>query len=225
MNSDLARPSELKDWAYETIKQMILNSEFKADEQLPIEALAQQLHISRTPIREALLRLESEGLVRAASRVGFFVQGITRREFSELFELRALTEGYAAEKAAAVLSDKDIVRLEDLHRAGTEAVDQGDLPRFMEMEVALHTLILQLARNRRLVRMVDSIKDLTYRERVLSLRSLENVKTSLAEHRKILDALRARKPVRARQAMQAHIEAVRRRLLSFLDLPEEELDG
>ncbi len=222
MRKSFTKPSELKDWAYTTIKQMILDSEFGVNEQLPVGALSERLHISRTPIREALLRLESEGLVRAASRVGYFVQGITRQALSELFELRALTEGYAAEKAAAMVSQEEHARLEELHQTGVQAVEEGDLSRFMEMEVALHTLILQLSRNRRLVRMVGSIEDLIHRERILSLNSLENVKMSLDEHRQIVDALRSRDPRRSGKAMRAHIEAVRERLLGFLDLNEED---
>jgi DNA-binding GntR family transcriptional regulator len=216
------KPSELKDWAYATIKQMILDSEFKVDEQLPVEALSSRLHISRTPIREALLKLESEGLVRAASRVGFFVRGVTRQDLLELFELRALTEGYAAEKAATMVSEEELTSLEALHRRSVQAVEEGDLSRFMDSEVALHTLILQLAHNRRLMRMVDSIKNLTHRERILSLNSLENVKMSLDEHQRILAALRRRDPQKAGAAMRAHIELVRERMLGFLDLPEEE---
>jgi DNA-binding GntR family transcriptional regulator len=70
-----SKPSDLKNWAYETIKRKILDVEVNAGDQLRIEVLAEQLGTSRTPIREALLKLETEGLVRAASRVGFFVRG------------------------------------------------------------------------------------------------------------------------------------------------------
>lgn len=229
----LVRPSELNDWAYETIKKMILDMDFAAGEQLPIDALAEHMKISRTPIREALLRLESEGLVRAAPRVGFFVRRITKQDLRELFELREITEGYAAEKAALRLSAEDFDHLEQLQRASERSVAVEDMKGFTEAEIGLHSLILNSADNRRLLKMIDSIKDLTYSERMLAVRSsddtqralsLQNVRKAVEEHRRVVDALRRKDGHEAGEAMREHIRAVRGRLLEFLDLPEAEAD-
>ncbi len=227
----LVKPAGLKDWAYETIKTMILDLAFIAGEQLDIKTLSGQMRISRTPLREALLRLESEGLVRAKPRVGFFVRGVTKQDLRELFELRELTEGYAAEKAAQRLSAADFAYIEELQRKSEEAVAAGDLERFTEAEIGLHSLILDKSENRRLLQMIESIKDLTHCERMMAVRSQEdakkslvlaNVRESVEEHRRIVEALCRKDGRMAGQAMRRHIRAVAERLLKFLSLPEQE---
>lgn len=126
--NDLEKPKELKDWAYARIKRDVLTGKYIPGEQLRVEELAETMKISRTPVREALLMLEHESLINVAPRVGFFVKGITKQEIQELFELRELIEGYAAEKAATHLEPKDLEGLEALLREGQGAFDRGDLP-------------------------------------------------------------------------------------------------
>ena len=212
------KPSDLKNWAYETIKRGILNVEINAGEQLRIESLTEQLGISRTPIREALLKLESEGLVRAVSRVGFFVCGITKKDLRELFELREVLESYAAEKAAGFLDQEDIQMLKGYQKRAGEAIKEGNTAEFMEMEISIHSLILRKADNNRLIKMIDGIKDLIHRERILSLQSSENIRESFKEHSRIIEALKNRDPKAAGKMMRSHILAVQGRLMGFLDL-------
>jgi DNA-binding GntR family transcriptional regulator len=219
VRNQVGKPSALKDWAYDTIKESILNLRSSPGTQLHIEDLADQMGISRTPIREALLRLESDGLVRVVPRVGFFVTEITRRDLEELFELRALLEGYAAEKAASLLTEDELAHIDRVLETGVSAVEQGDLDNFLETEIAFHTLLIERAPNRQLIAMMESLQDLTYRERILSLESLENVRESCIEHRRIVEALRQRDGELAGRLMREHICAVRDRMLQFVDLP------
>jgi DNA-binding GntR family transcriptional regulator len=86
------KPKDFKTWAYESIKDLIINNQFGPGTQLKVEELENSLNISRTPIREALLALQNEGLIEIKSRVGFFVKGITKKEFNDLFEMRELLE-------------------------------------------------------------------------------------------------------------------------------------
>jgi DNA-binding GntR family transcriptional regulator len=214
------KPPDLKNWAYERIKRKVLNLEINAGDQLRIETLAEEMGISRTPIREALLRLESEGMVRAASRVGFFVQSITRRDLQELFELREILESYAAGKAAAEIKDQDIDRLRELQEQAAKAIELGKRLEFMHMEVEIHGLILKKASNERLAKMIDSISDLIQRERILSLKSDANIKESHQEHAQIVDALSKKDAALAGRAMRSHILAVKERILAFLEFHE-----
>jgi DNA-binding GntR family transcriptional regulator len=216
--SPSGKPSALKDWAYDTIKESILNLRVPPGAQLHIEDLADQMGISRTPVREALLRLESDGLVRAVPRVGFFVTEITRRDLEDLFEVRALLEGHAAEKAASLLTEDELAHIDRLLEAGVSAVERGDLGEFLETEITFHTLLIERTPNRQLIAMMESLQDLTYRERVLSLESLENVRESLVEHRRILEALRQRDGELVGRLMREHIWGIRDRMLQFVDL-------
>lgn len=219
--SQLNKPLDLKDWAYEAIKQAILNSHVRPGEQLRIENLAEKMNVSRTPIREALLRLEGDGLVKAESRVGFFVRRITEKELTELFELREITEGYAAEKAAPLLTDDDLVQIDSLQRESILAVTQGHLHKFNEMEITLHNLMIKHSQNLQLVKLIESLKDLTCRQRLLALESIENVKQSLKEHQEIVNALHKRDGKLAGTLMKKHIRAVKLRMLDFLNISEE----
>jgi len=216
----LHKPSALKDWAYEIIKNDILNLRIPSGAQLHIEDLAAKMEISRTPVREALLRLESEGLVRAMPRVGFFVTEITRRDLEELFEIRELLEGHAAAKATHLLTDEDLAYLEHVLDLGIRAFEEdGDLHKFLETEITFHTFLIEHSQNSRLIAMMESLRDLTYRERILSLDSRENVRQSCEEHKKILGALQQRDSKLVGRLMKEHIRNVRNRLLQFLDLP------
>ena len=212
--------SDLKDWAYDVIKEAILAFQFAPGVQLHIQELAKQMDISRTPIREALLRLENDGLVRAVPRVGFFVTEITRSDLRELFELRGLLEGYAAQEAASLLSDDDLAHMDRLFENSVSAVERGELKEFLEAETALHTFLIEHCGNSRLIQVMESLKDLTYRERILSIESLDNVRESCVEHQAILDALHKRDGALAGERMRVHIRNVKRRLLQFPDIPQ-----
>jgi len=221
MQLDPTKPAALTDWAYGTVKQAILNLEFAPGAQLRVDELAERLGISRTPIREALLRLESEGLVRIVPRVGFFVAEITRRDLIELFEIRQLLESHATKRAAAQLTDEGLALIDEILAQAAEAVARGDLARFQETEIAFHDYFIEHAQNRRLLALMASIRDLTHRQRVLSLTSAENVRQSLVEHQRIAEALHQHDPELAGQRMAEHMAAARDRLLQFVVLPEE----
>ncbi len=216
----LTKPMDLKAWAYQTIKESILNRQVEPLEQLRIEDLARKMGISRTPIRESLLQLEAEGLVRINSRVGFFVRELTRRDLRELFELRELTEGYAAEKAAPTLSEEDLARIDILHQSALTAFENNNLELFNQHETALHDFLIRHSGNMWMLKMIEGLKDLTYRERQYALRSTENVQKSIQEHRDLIESLHRRDGEEAGKQMRRHLRNVRDRLLNLLDLPE-----
>lgn len=217
-----SKPAALTDWAYEVIKESILTLKVNPGAQLHVDELAEQLNISRTPIREALLRLERDGLLRIVPRVGFFVTEITKRDLEELFELRELLESHAVRKAALALTDDELVRLQRLYEENAAATERGDLDGFLQTEIDLHSFLIEHAQNYWLIKMMDSVQDLVYRERMLSLRSIENVHASVEEHRRVLEALLQRDAELASRRMAEHIRAVKERLLQFLDLPEND---
>lgn len=218
MQPEPARPTALTDWAYATIKQAILSLEFPPGFQLPIDELAERMCTSRTPIREALLRMEREGLVRVVPRVGFFVTEISPRDLWELFELRRVLEGYAANRVARKLTDDDLSYLERLLQRSAEAVEAADAATFMQTEIQFHDFLVEHAQNRHLVAMMASIRDLTYRQRSLSFHTPEHLRVTLNEHLGILAALRRRDGTLAQKLMDEHLRAARRRV----PLPTEE---
>lgn len=210
------KPIALTDWAYDAIKESILNLKAKPGSMLHIEKLAMELEISRTPVREALMRLQSEGLVRVLPRVGFFVLEMTTSDLAELFEIREWLESNAIAKAATKLMEDDLAFLDDLLESTALAIERDDRDQYLENEELFHGLFLERCGNKHLLDVMKSLDNMTRRERVLSLSSPENVRQSLTEHRRIVAAVRGRSSEESRMAMAAHIEAVRGRVCAIL---------
>lgn len=220
LHLQLARPSALTDWVYTTIKEAILSLTFPMGAQLHIDELSQKLGTSRTPIREALLRLEKDGLVRAVPRVGYFVTLITRRDLKELFEIRQMLEEHAVATAAPNLTASDLDHLEQVLADSASALQSADTNEFLRLEIEFHTYLMNCAPNRHLSLVMESLRDLTYRERVLSMQSADNLRHTLVEHRRVLDCLRERDGKTAGELMSKHIGDALVRMEQFLDLPE-----
>ena len=211
-----SRPSALSDWAYQIIRERILNLLYAPGEQLQVEKLSEAMQVSRTPIREALLRLEQDGLVRSVARVGFFVVEISEKDLEELFEVRELLESYAASKACRCMTESDLAELEKLIQRGTSCAERGDLDDYLDADGAFHGLLIARAQNERLVTMLFSLHNLLHRQRKLSVRSPENVRGTNSEHRKVMDALRAHDAELAGRRMGEHLHSVRDRMLRLL---------
>jgi DNA-binding GntR family transcriptional regulator len=212
------KPVGLTDWAYERIKESILNLNFLPGAQLQIDHLAIQMEISRTPIREALLRLERDGLVRVVPRVGFFVAEITRRDLEELYEIRELLESRAIKDSVENLTDQDLDNIDEILRQGAAAVEENNVDKFRKAEIDFHNYLTDHSNNRRLISILESYQDLTYRWRTLSLRSEENLRLSLSEHQEIARAVRQGDAELAHQLMSEHICKARDRILGLVDL-------
>ncbi|HEY43703.1 MAG TPA: GntR family transcriptional regulator [Anaerolineae bacterium] len=216
-----SKPKGLTDWAYETIKELILTLKVAPGTQLQIEMLADQMGVSRTPVREALLRLEQDGLTQVVPRVGVFVTDISKRDLEELYELRELLESRATEEAAQRLTDDDLDHIDRLLEESKVAVKKGNVEKFLETEIAFHHILTEGARNRRLISIMDGLRDLSYRWRIISLKSQENVRLTLIEHQGIAQALRQRDGPKAGKLMGDHIRSARERMIKEIDLGDE----
>jgi DNA-binding GntR family transcriptional regulator len=206
------KPMGLADWAYEQIKENILNLVYQPGSQLEVERLAAEMGISRTPIREALLRLERDGLVQVISRVGFFATDISARDLEELYELRELLESRAVRDSIPCLSKAEIDCLKRVVGDTAAAIEQGDHDRFIASEIEFHAILTEHAPNQRLVATLESFKDLTYRWRILSTKSPDYMHTTLNEHQAIFDAVKHRDAELACQLMSDHINNAKNRI-------------
>lgn len=207
-----ARPVDLTKWVYDNVKQLILDNELPAETQINIDDMSKQLQVSRTPVREALLLLRNEGLVRIQPHVGCFVCNITRDEFREVFQLRSVIECYAASCAAEQMSDDDLRRWMECVEKSEAAVLDGNLEEFNNMEILLHNNLIDSLQNKRISSVMETIADSIYRERKIAMDSEENVQQSVQEHRAIAEAIAMRSPEKAERAMRTHIRNVERRI-------------
>ena len=206
------RPMDLTEWAYNSIKQLILNNTLTSNSQIHIDEMAAQLNISRTPVREALMQLQNKGLVRIVPHVGCFVCSITREEFCEVFELRALIESYAARRAAETMTEEELTCWVEHVNRSESAVRQGDLREFNVLETVIHDSLIVNLNNRRILDVMDMVADNIYRERMIAMGSMDNVERSLEEHRAVVNAIVNHQPDEAARLMQQHVRNVQRRI-------------
>ena len=214
--SALSKPKVLTDWVYAILKDEILSLRIKPGSQLHIVKLSERLDLSRTPIREALLRLENQGLVEVHPRIGFFVSDVTESDMAELFEVREWLEAKAAKKMAEQLSDDDVVFFNRLMNDTEKTVLKNDETRFLECEENFHDYIIRRCGNRHLLSVMEGMNDLIHRERLLSVKSRENIELTLVEHTRIVHAICQKDPEKAALMMSDHIRSAGQRLCKRL---------
>jgi DNA-binding GntR family transcriptional regulator len=225
----LSTPASLKEQAYVAIKRAILSLDLEPGEALVEADLAQQLGISKTPVRTALHELEREGLVTKVLYKGTYVTEITLRDVQEIFQIRAALEGLAARLAAPVIEDSELAEAQQLLRVMEEALDRGDNGLASQCGASFHEVILQQADNQRLQLIVHNLDDHLQRYRLLSDSIRGRLRKSLGEHRAVLIALQGRDPDLAEQRLRGHLDSVLAELLAEPPLGahesrEEDLD-
>ena len=201
--------------AYEALKGEILGNGLRAGDPLPLDRFVRELGLSRTPLREAILRLEKEGLVEVRPRMGTFVSHLNLREIQEMYQVRRELEGLAARLTAARVSAERLAEVEkELTRHKlTGKVDHRALS---EAGQALHALIVEACGNQVLARFIRSLQDHFTRFRRLSLALPEKIIASHREHLAILAALKARDGELAEQLVHEHFDHAGRTLLENL---------
>ena len=180
--------------------------------------IAARLSVSRTPVREAIRKLEADGLVDHQPRTGAVVRQLDYPEIMELYEMRTVLEGTAARLAARAASPMEI---EELIAINAEmATEPGDGPRVAHLNRQFHTRLLHAARNRFLVKSMASIENTMLILGPSSMEREDRAEQAVTEHSAVLDALSARDGDRAETAMRAHMERVQLARLRMLRLDE-----
>jgi DNA-binding GntR family transcriptional regulator len=207
-----APPPNSAERAYLHIRGAILGSGYASGARLPEEQIAGELGVSRTPVRDALRRLQSEGLVEFAPNVGARVATWTEAELSEIAHIRALLEGYAAELAAQKITREELAALEaacDHMERAAHGHAGPDLDGVSKANLEFHGLIAAAARNTRLRAALEPLWHFPLVIRKFALFGTERLDRSLYHHREILAALTAGDPDWAGDIMRSHIRASR----------------
>jgi len=221
----LDRPAGLGDQVYRTLREYLGSHVIVPGQRLQEASLALQLGVSRTPVREALARLESEGLVAAEGR-SFVVPVLSDADVDEIYELRELLEPAALAQAASSITD--LAALAPIAEAlrDAEAADRRDnAEAFIEANARFHAAWHSLATNRRLLRAIAVCAGHVRYLRVLTLNNAAARKAALAGMRNILAALRKRDGERATRVMREHLRLARDHLRIVLDDIARETDA
>ena len=192
--SVVAPKASLVESAYVALKAAILSNTFPPGYQAAESDVASQLGMSRTPVHEAAIRLQAEGLVEVQSRKGILVCAISSSDIREIYELTMAFEGMAAEVLAqqprSAVKEQVLDRLEAETAAMEAALKKGDLDRWAAADDQFHRLLTGECGNSRLARMAGTIRDQTHRTRLLTLRLRPKPLNAATEHRAIIEAIR-----------------------------------
>ncbi|HMV19351.1 MAG TPA: GntR family transcriptional regulator [Zoogloea sp.] len=221
MNATRIAPLALYQEVAERLRQRIFAHELPPGTWVDEQALAAQYGISRTPLREALKVLASEGLVTLKPRRGCYVTEISERDLDEIFSVMALLEGQCAASTARRAGDGDLVRLHTIHDELEKAAASNDIDGFFEANQAFHQELQRIANNRWLTQAIVDLRKVIKLSRHHSLFIDGRLQQSLLEHRVILAALDRRDEAGAEAAMREHISSARRALARIASTRDE----
>jgi DNA-binding GntR family transcriptional regulator len=195
----------LRDVVFKTLREAILKGDLAPGERLMEIKLANQLGVSRTPIREAIRKLELEGLVVMVPRKGAEVAKITEKDLRDVLEVRASLEELAISLACERITDEKIAELKDALEQFRTVIKGKDVTKIAQMDVAFHDVIFEATQNARLVQMVNNLREQMYRYRLEYLKDFSTHSRLDEEHVKIFEAVSARDIERATALIREHI--------------------
>lgn len=224
----------LKQHAYENILKRLESGQLKPGARLSDNELSQELGVSRSPVREAILQLAGEGLIEQRPRLGAFVRFPDREELVELFEARSALESFAAGWAAERRSKRDLNKLikltKEMHdiadrcRESNEPICDSELTsQFLKVDYQAHMIVLEMANNSKVTQMIRVWRILS---RAFSLAAIQHeievIVHTLQQHEAIVEAIADEDAERAKQAMASHLEYACARVMSAYDFTEND---
>jgi DNA-binding GntR family transcriptional regulator len=196
----------VRERTYQYLKSVILSGRFRPGERLAEEHLAEELKVSRTPVREALHKLEQDGLIEPLESRGFCIPQDSPEEVADLFDLRTVLEGYTLRLICERITDEQIRVLEELADKSDDALRRGRLDEVFhwntEFHDALHNMV---ADKRRFHSLIVNMRKYVLRYRKETLQSLEAGQRAGEGHRQILLALKTKDPEICERVMRVHI--------------------
>ena len=195
----------LRDVVFKTLREAILKGNLAPGERLMEIQLANQLGVSRTPIREAIRKLELEGLVIMIPRRGAEVARITEKDLKDVLEVRTSLEELAISLACERISDASVEALKEALKNFKAAINGGDVTKIAESDVAFHDIIFAATDNARLIQIVNNLREQMYRYRLEYLKDYTTHDSLYKEHEEIVAAIADRDKALARKLIVEHI--------------------
>ena len=201
----LTKRKPLGQHVFENLRHAILRGDIPPNNRLVESRLAETMGISRTPVREAMHKLEREGLLSKLPNSGFTVTGLTREDIEETFGIRSVLESYAARLAAVKHAEGELVPLQRKIEEYQACLGQGRLDELPKINTQFHDILYALSRSPKLIKMVNDLRDHIYRFRKIILRDKDRAMASNEDHRKMLKAMRERDGDRVERLVREHI--------------------
>lgn len=195
----------LRGQVFEVIRQKILSGEYHRNEELREMAVAKELGVSRTPVREALWQLELEGLVKIIPNKGAYVVGITKKDAKDIYAMRGVLEGLCAKWACSRITEAELAVLEEINDLAEFHGMKGRYEKVVELDNQFHQLLYQIADSRMLSRTLTDFHTYLESVRKVTLSDHHRMLESLEEHKAIVNALKCRDCQKAEVLATLHI--------------------
>lgn len=212
----IENPAGLTALTYDAIRAAIVGRKLPAGSKLSVPELASRLRVSRTPVKEALTRLEREGLVTTVPNRGSFVSFLSADDVREVYQLREMLEGLVCRLAAEKVQAGHVRALRRLLRTQEQALRSANIDRIIQVDLEFHRYLRELAGNRRLKALLQNLQDQIRIVFATSITIPGRRQKAVAEHLKILAAIERRDPEAAERAAREHIAEVRAAVLAEL---------
>jgi len=208
----------LRDVVFNTLRQAILTGELKPGERLMEIHLANKLGVSRTPIREAIRKLELEGLVTMIPRRGAEVAQITEKSMNDVLEVRRAVDALCVELACERISDEELEHLRVACDEFAEQVKTKDVKKIAQADVALHNIIVEATGNQRLISLVNTLSEQMYRYRFEYIKDFSQHESLIEEHRVIYESIVKKDKKTAADAAKLHIDNQEKAIIAQIRL-------
>jgi len=195
----------LRDVIFETLRKAIVSGDIKPGERLMEVSLADQMGVSRTPVREAIRRLEAEGLVTMIPRKGTHVSELSVKDIMDVLEVRTVLDKLATDLAAKRMQPAQLKSLESVHKQYISCVEKENMEGAVKKDVEFHDIIYSASGNPRLVAVAGSLREHIYRFRVIYMSGSLIAENVLNEHEEILTALKEAQNNIASNLAEKHI--------------------
>jgi len=207
----------LRDAIFNQLRQAIITGDLKPGERLREISLAEKMGASRTPIREAIRRLEMEGLVVMVPRHGATVAGITRTQLMNVLEIRRALEELAIELACSRMTVAQLNELKELEKVLKEQKDSTDSLALSDIDEKFHEKIYQATNNPRLIQMLAELREQMYRYRLEYMKAMDKRNKLVTEHNRILKAIETGDVEMGKNAIRVHINSQEEEILAKID--------
>ena len=193
---------------YRALKKGIIRGDIQPNSKLILTEIAKSLSVSNTPIREAVNKLASEGLVTIIPNKGIIVKKINIDDFQEILQIRAFLDGLIAKLASQKMTVKDIDNLDKIIDEMEQCVEEDDRLAYNDLDIKFHDLLLNIAGNNTLKEIYNNLIEQGYRFRLRTLKISDRMSKSLREHKEIALKLKEKNPDEANRVSQEHIESI-----------------
>jgi len=211
----------VREKVYEYLKSSVLSGRFNPGKRLTEEHLASEIGVSRTPVREALHKLASEGLIKSLDTRGFIASADSKDEIEEMFDIRASLEGYALRLASEIISEETLKGLDGFIENAEDALKRKKINEIFKWNTRFHDALHDLVAHKpRFHRLITNMRKYVLRYRKDTLHYLDGAKRTIDGHRKIMMALRLKEPDLCERIMREHIQEAKEDAMQSL-FPEK----